>query len=50
MKLLTYTRFLRQKIKFYDKLITPKTPYHYNPFKNNENSTTIVWVEDFNEE
>ena len=45
MKLLTYTRYLKQKIKFYDRLVSSYTSYAKNPFKNNTNSTTVIWVE-----
>ena len=46
MKLLTYTRYLRQKIKFYDRLIAQNAQYHKNPFTYNNGSTTVIWVED----
>ena len=45
MKLLTYTRYLRQKIKFYDRLISRNVQYQNNPFAYNRQSTTIIWVE-----
>lgn len=48
MNLLTYTRYLRQKVKYYDKLISKINKYSQNPFQHNENLTTIIWVEDDN--
>ena len=49
MKLLTYTRYLKQKIKFYDRLVSSYNPYNKNPFKENTDSTTIIWVENGDE-
>ena len=45
MKLLSYTRYLRQKIKLYDKLISGNIHYQKNPFAYNKYSTTVIWVE-----
>ena len=46
MKLLTYTKYLWRKVKFYDKLAFKTNPYLQNPFDDKEKSITILWVED----
>lgn len=46
MRLLTYTRYLWRKIKFYDNLANTTKTFLQNPFLSKDKSMTIVWVED----
>lgn len=46
MRLLTYTKYLWRKIKFYDKLVFKTNSFLQNPFDDKEKSITVVWIED----
>lgn len=46
MRLLTYTRYLWRKVKFYDKLACGINSFLQNPFDEKEKSLTVVWVND----
>lgn len=46
MRLLTYTKYLWRKIKFYDRLACGTQSFLQNPFDVKEKSLTVVWVED----
>lgn len=46
MRLLTYTRYLWKKVKFYDKLALKSNPFLQNPFGGKDRSITILWVDD----
>lgn len=46
MRLLTYTKYLWRKVKFYDKLANSSNSFLQNPFALKDKSITVVWVED----
>lgn len=46
MRLLTYTKYLWRKVKFYDKLALKSNPFLQNPFVTGEKSITVLWVDD----
>ncbi len=46
MRLLTYTRYLWRKIKFYDRLAIKTNFFLPNPFEKHDKTLTILWVED----
>lgn len=46
MRLLTYTKYLWRKIKFYDKLAFKTNSFLQNPFEDKEKSITVVWIDD----
>ena len=50
MRLLTYTKYLWRKIKFYDKLVCSDNSFLINPFDDKDRSVTIVWIEDNSDE
>lgn len=46
MRLLTYTKYLWRKVKFYDKLAFKTNSFLQNPFDDKEKSITVLWIED----
>ena len=46
MKLLTYTKYLWRKIKFYDNLAFKSNSFLQNPFDDRNKSITVLWIED----
>lgn len=46
MRLLTYTKYLWRKIKFYDRLAFKTNSFLQNPFDDKEKSITVLWVEE----
>ncbi len=48
MRLLTYTRYLWRKIKFYDRLAIKVNSFLRNPFDVQDRAITVLWVEDEN--
>ena len=46
MFLLTYTKLLWRKIKFYDRLASSINQFLFNPFSADKKSLTVIWVED----
>ena len=46
MRLLTYTKYLWRKIKFYDNLASTTNSFLQNPFMAKDKSITVIWIED----
>jgi len=46
MRLLTYTKYLWRKVKFYDKLVNKTNSFLQNPFAEKDRTLTVIWVED----